>query len=850
LGLITLAVFWPAARHGFTGYDDPAYVTGNAHVQGGLKWENVLWAFTTGHASNWHPLTWLSHMLDWQLFGPRAGAQHLVSIGFHIANTLLLFLLLERMTGARWRSALVAALFAWHPLHVESVVWLAERKDVLSGFFFMLTLGAYARYVECGMGNPESRIQKAEGRMENAEASDTQHATRITDHGSRITHHASRYYLLSLFFFACGLMSKPMLVTVPFVLLLLDYWPLRRLSFPILQHSNTPSLPRSAAPPLRLMLEKLPFFTLAAVSSVITFIVQSKGGAVSTSLPIGARLANALMSYVRYLGKLFWPGKLSVFYPHPGHWPAWQIIAAAVLLLAISAAVLRLARRWPYLAVGWLWYCGTLVPVIGLVQVGIQSMADRYTYLPLIGLFIMVVWGAAEWACPARNPNLNLNPNLRPPSPSAGFRRLGFRLGLRLGLAAGVIVAAVCLCLGLTRRQIGYWKDTETLWRHALAVTEMNAIAQHNLGVALAVKGDFDEAIQHYAEAVRLRPQAESAYLSLADALVKTRRFAEAIQQYEEALRLNPGDAGAHNNLGNLLTRVNRGEEAIQHYTEALRLDAGYAEAHYNLGLALAGRGSCRQAAAHFQEVLRLKPGDASARQKLDQALAAQDRCEKALAQYREMLRSRPGDALAHSDLGRALVQAGQWEEGIEQCAEAARLDPKSAEIQYQLGLALVRKGDLEKATGQFGLALKLDPNFAAAHYALGRIAVLQRRVAEALEHWREAARLNPRWADPLLNLAWVLATDPHAELRNGPEAVKLASRAAELAGNRNVKILDTLAAAYAEAGQYSEASSTAREAQTAAAAQGQPDLAEQIQQRLALYDSRQPYREAEADHL
>jgi tetratricopeptide (TPR) repeat protein len=790
--VLFVAVVWtflPSMDNGFVDYDDSLFVTGNTQVQGGLTWHNVIWAFRNQVAANWHPLTTLSHMLDCQLYGLKPWGHHLTNVLLHAVNTVLLFLVFRRMTGACWRCAALAALFALHPLRVESVTWISERKDVLSTAFWLLAVWAYVRFVE---------ERRAEGAR------------------------AKRFYGLVLLFFSLGLMSKPMLVTLPFVLLLLDYWPLER---------NAECGMRNAEPgaggtfrgwilPWRkLVWEKAPLFALAAVASAIAFAVQESARNIRTTslLPLATRVGNALVSYCRYLGTLSWPVDLSPFYPYPAGWGVATVLLAGLALLGISVLVVALGRRRRYLPTGWFWFVGTLVPVIGLVQIGRQSMADHYTYIPTIGVLLALVWGAHEL--------------------TARWRYQAVALSV-------VAVAAALACIGVTRQQIGHWKDDETLWRHALAVTKNNGLAHYNLGFALARKEVFDEAIRHYEEAIRIDPGRDDAHSGLAYALVRKHRFADAIKEYEEALRLNPGDAAAHNSLGSLLAGQGRLEEAIQHFNEALRLHPDFLEAHYDLGLALASRGNYREAAAQFPEVIRLNLDHVGARQKLDQMLAAQDKLEKATEPYREVLRSKPGDARAHGNLGRVLIDAGQLDEAIEQCTEAARLDPKNAEIQYHLGVALARKGEAEKAARQFGLVLELEPRFAAAHYGLGIIRQVQRRMPEALEHWREAARLAPEWPDPLTNLAWALATDPHPEMRDGPEAVKLATRAGGLSGTNNVRVLDTLAAAYAEAGRFAEASSTARQAQAAAAVQGQKDLGEQIQQRLALYGSNQPYRQ------
>jgi tetratricopeptide (TPR) repeat protein len=684
LALCTFVVFLPVARQGFVNYDDSDYVTENPHVLGGLNWANIVWAFTTGHASNWHPLTWLSHMLDCQIFGSNAGPQHLVSVGFHIANTLLLFLLLRRMTGALWRSALVAALFAWHPLHVESVAWASERKDVLSAFFFLLTLGAYVRYVE--VQSPKSKAQSPTTASNKAPSP------------SRITYHASRYFLLSLSLFALGLMSKPMLVTLPFVLLLLDYWPLRRFELSTL--NPQPSTLRSSATEdgatlLRLVAEKVPFFLLAAASSVITFIVQRKGGAVSTSLSVGARIANALVSYIRYIGKTFWPVDLSILYPHPGRWPAWQVIASAVLLLAIFAAVLWLARKQSYLAVGWLWFCGTLVPTIGLVQVGIQSMADRYTYLPLIGLFIMLVWGANELI------------------PDRPWRAQALAIGGVSWLAASAL---------LTERQVQFWRDSEALFGHAVKVTRDNYLAYNNLGFYLSGKGRTVEAMENYCQALKINPAYEDALNNMGYALAGQKKFAEAIPFYDAALRVRPLHAEVHNNLGNALSETGQIDDAIQHYLIVLTQKPDHADAHNNLGIALAMKGKLDEAIPHFQAAIRSKPSYASAHSNLGNALAAQHKLDAAINEYKEALRLKPDDAQAQNNLGNALTEQGAVEEAIGHYREALRLNADNPEAQFNLAQALLHQNKREEAVAHLTEALRLKPDYTEARTQLNSL--------------------------------------------------------------------------------------------------------------------------------
>jgi tetratricopeptide (TPR) repeat protein len=675
LFLGTLAVYARVARFDFVNFDDPDYVTANPHVRAGITAAGARWAFTSVEAANWFPLTRLSHMLDVQLFGLRSGWHHGSSVLIHALAALLLFAFLDRATGARWRSAVVAGLFAVHPLHVESVAWIAERKDVLSAFFWFLTLWAYVRYAE----RPDAR----------------------------------RYGLV-LASFCLGLMAKPMLVTLPLVLLLLDRWPLGR------------------RPALR---EKLPLFALAAASAIATYLVQSGSGAVQP-FPLGLRLENSLVSYAIYIGKLFWPSRLAVFYPYPASVPVWQAAAAGVAILGISVAVLRGYRAYPYLAVGWFWFLGTLVPVIGLVQVGAQARADRYMYIPMTGLAIALAWGAAEL--------------------------------IRNRKALAVLGAAACaVSVPLTWAQTAYWANSRTLFQHAIEVTQGNSLAHHNLGLALSeLPGRLPDAIAQYREALRIQPNAARAHTDLGNALAKLPGgLPEAMAEYQAALRTEPDSAIPHNDFGNALAATPGGlPQAIVEYQTALRLQPEYAEAHNNLGSALAKLGRWPEAAAQFQAALQIDPEYAAAHANLARALAElPGRLPDAIAEYQAEVRRDPNSAEAHNNLGGALSQMpGRLPEAMAEYQAAIRIDPDFADAHINLGGALADAGRLNEALAEYGVALRLKPDSAEAHFNLGvALARMEGRTAEAIGHFETALRIKPDYADAHNNLGVVLSAMP-----------------------------------------------------------------------------------------
>jgi tetratricopeptide (TPR) repeat protein len=559
LAVLTIAAFWQLKNNDFINYDDPTYVTENFHIQGGLSPSSIHWAFSSSYADNWHPVTWLSHMLDWQLYGLNPRGHHLNSLLLHLANSLLLFLVLLRLTKGLWPSALVAALFALHPLHVESVAWASERKDVLSTFFWLTTMWAYIWYV----GRP-----------------------------------GVRRYLVLILSFALGLMTKPMLVTEPFVLLLLDYWPLGRWpQRPTAREGVRKGKPASGLGLGRtifdLAWEKAPLFALAAISCLITLKVQQLALSSITVLPLGTRLANALVAYISYLAKIFWPLNLSVFYPYPmaGH-PWWQIGGAGLLLAGLTFATLHWARRFPYLLLGWFWYLGTLLPVIGVVQVGAQSMADRYTYIPLIGMFIILAFGAADLA--------------------AGHRRRQVALTASFGL---VLLA----CLIFTWRQVGYWRNSATLFDHALAVTENNYIAYCQLGLFYYEADRNDEAMEMFRQSIHFNPKFDGAYNNLGLAYDKEGRSDEAIEMFRQAIRLNPNFSDAYNNLAIDLADRGQIDVAIPLFQKAIHLRPDFDKPYHNLGLAYMKQGKVREAREMFETALKKNPHNAGARVMLDQ---------------------------------------------------------------------------------------------------------------------------------------------------------------------------------------------------------------------------------------
>jgi tetratricopeptide (TPR) repeat protein len=710
--LVTLIAYARVCWSDFVNYDDPFFVTANPHVQARPSLEGLWWALTTTVAAHWHPLTWISLQLDRAAYGMNAWGYHLMNLLFHCANTGLLFLAIWRMTGAVWRSALVAALFALHPLHVESVAWISERKDVLSGFFWMLGLLAYAVYAE----RPSF----------------------------------FRYLMVALAF-GLGLMSKAMVVTLPCVLLLLDYWPLGRFSL----LSSLPDPPRQGVRENRrekvaiwwLILEKLPLLAMAAAVSAITVVAQFKDRIESPTVGRTERIGSAIAAYQAYLIKTLNPTELVVFYPHVGSGSEHGFPMAAALVLGALTLLALVVWRQPYLLVGWLWYLGTLVPVIGLVPIlGGQAMADRYTYIPLIGIFLALSWGLTDLCTWLRVPKVVAI------------------------TGAGLVFGA---CVAVTWVQIGYWRNSKALWSHTLRVDPDNYLAHHNLGSLLVQEGALDEAAEHLSRAAAADPHGGLSHYALA----------------------------------NILAHQGRVDDAIRYYSEALRITPIWPDVHKKLGALWASKGNLEKARSHYAIVLAGNPNDAEAQQRLAWLLIRHGELEEAARHLSAILQKDPTSASAHHGLGVIRALQGKPEEAVPHCRRACELQPNLYLCHVELGhvLQMLGKGDAAKAA------------------------------------YERALRLDEKWPERTNAEAWRLATDPAAALRNGLLGVHLAAEVNEATGWQNPVYLDTLAAAYAEAGRFADAQATARKAMSLTSP---GESSESLQKRLDQYRAGRAFHE------
>jgi tetratricopeptide (TPR) repeat protein len=751
LVLLTWIAYGRVGSLDFVNYDDGMYVTDNPAVQAGLSGRGWRWAWTTLTAGYWQPLTWLSLQLDAQIHGLRPAGYHWTNLLLHVASVVLLFGVLHRLTGAFWRCALVAALFGLHPLHVESVAWVAERKDVLSTFFWILTLGAYVGYAE----------RPSVGR-----------------------------YLVVVAVFALGLLAKPMLVTLPCVLLLLDCWPLRRYQLwgkfsTCPDQGQLENLPHGLQPLWWLLVEKLPLLALTAVACVLTVYAQHQAGAVQplAGLTLGERVGNALVSYVWYITKTIWPTGLALLYPHPQDTlPVWKVASAALLLTGISALVARQAPQRPWQVVGWLWFLGTLVPVIGLVQVGEQARADRFTYVPHIGLFLFAVWTGADilnrWHWSARTQ----------------------------AIVVGTLLAGFTICTWI---QVGYWRNSVTVWERTLQVTRDNYRAHFSLGLVFLHQGKWERAQKQFAEALRLEEDSSEAHFNMGVALFDQGDLEGAADQYQSVIRLSSDYASAYHNLGVVRLRQGRLEESRKYFTRALELRPGAADTHNSLGITLWQLRQADEAAAQLRAALEVQPTFAEAHNNLGVICLARGRTQEAIDHFNDAVRNKETFADAHNNLGVALGRLARWEEARQSFAQAVQLQPVVVPFRCNLALALHQGGHAEAAN----------------------------------EQYREALALDPTWPGTAATQAWTLATDPDQRVRDAAQALELALQACQATGDRRPDFLDALAAAHAAAGHFAEARRVAQEALALATSRQRTKLAELLRHRLRLYEQDQPFR-------
>ncbi|MGA2026167.1 MAG: tetratricopeptide repeat protein [Syntrophobacteraceae bacterium] len=743
-----IIAFWQLSQCDFINYDDPSYVTENIHIRHGITIQAIRWAFTTFYAANWHPVTWMSHMLDVQLFGLKPRWHHLTNLLFHIANTLLLFFIFHRMTKALWKSAFVAAFFALHPLHVESVAWVAERKDVLSTFFWMLTMAAYIHYVE--------------------------HRTEDGEKWTGILRFPTSVfrYLTVLIFFALGLMAKPMLVTLPFALLLLDYWPLQRFepkestreirTEASGQGAGTPASagvtsslrksggkrgPLSADERKRksdkvrtgqgmvkeekpaahkyqwalirpLLLEKIPLLALAALSCIVTYVAQKKGGAVGSIevFPPGVRIANAVVSYIIYIGKTIWPSNLAVFYPYPGLWALWQVLGAVLFLGAVTFAVIRTVKRFPYLAMGWLWFAGTLVPVIGIMQVGSQAMADRYSYIPLIGLFVMAAWGIPELLKKWR------------------YRKEALFASSALILACLLIVAWI---------QAGYWLNNIVLCDHALKVTSQNDTIYVNRGDAYYRLGNLWQAIEDFDKAVEINPKNAGAYSSRGVTYAKLGDHRQAISDYDRVIEINPKYPEVYNSRGVAYSKLGNNRQAISDYDMAIEINPEYADAYNNRGAAYGELGNNRQAISDYDRAVEINPEYAEVYYNRGAAYGELGNHRQAISDYDRAIEINPEYADAYSNRGAAYGILGNQRQAISDYDRAIEINPEHARAFNNRGLAHGRLGDRRQAISDYSRAIEINPDYVKAYYNRAVAYVELGDDRHAIEDLKTAARFN-----------------------------------------------------------------------------------------------------------
>jgi protein O-mannosyl-transferase len=717
--ITTLAVYWQVNEFEFVGLDDALYVADNPHIKEGLSYQNIKWAFTdaTEITNYWAPLTWISIIIDYKLYEMNAGGYHRTNLIFHILNSILILLVFNKMTGKRWHSAFIAVMFAIHPLHVESVAWMTERKDVLSTFFWMLTMWFYASYV----------ILPGTGR-----------------------------YLLVIIFFFLGIMAKPMLVTLPFALLLLDFWPLSRLE---------PSLSVSALKKtFLLLLEKVPLFIIIFIASLSAFFFQEKGGVLPSLelIPFYLRIENILVSYTGYLLKTIWPFGLSAIYPYPNNIPNWQVIISFTILSSISLISIRTIKKAPWFTFGWFWYLGILVPVIGIVVIGPHAMADRYTYIPLIGIFIIISWGIPEL-----------------------ITQLKFRTAY---LGISVCLLSLILLL-ITWIQVGYWRTSYTLFKHALEVTEKNPLAHDGMANAFAKRGQVEESIKHYKKSILQYPYSAEVHSNLGVALFKQGKIKEAIKHYNTAIQLKPDFITAWNNLGNALKKIGQFEEATACFTKLIKLEPNSAVINYNYGSLLLEKNQLKEAEIYFKKAIQLDPSfTADANNNLGKIYMRMNEIEKAVLSFLQALQDNPDQAKTHYYLGDAYSKAGKLDEAMKHFSEAVTIepdfinarvafkqvsdlnkqfnelvktmekeikgDPKNPNLFFQLGKLYEQTKNFDQAIIAYQNSIEIQPDFIPALNKMGILYATQNNYKYAIDTFKKIVSIKPEMNSTYYNIA------------------------------------------------------------------------------------------------
>jgi len=752
LVMATLVAYEPIRHNGFINYDDDKYITKNSDVQRGLTRDSVTWAFTHPHQYMWHPLTTLSHMLDCELFGLNPLGHHLVSLALHIVNALLLFWILVSLTGSTWASAFVAAVFALHPLQVESVAWAAERKTVMSGLFWFLTIAVYIWYTKKpGIG---------------------------------------RYILVFAIYGLC-IMTKPVVVTLPLVLLLLDYWPLERIGRRKIEDPSSLRFAEAGrgqqkVSPGWLIVEKIPLLVLSAILSILTLIAQHSGGAVVPleAKPLDQRIAHLFVSYITYIGKMIAPSRLAVFYPYKyATFSNASVIICMLLFILITVLCIYIGRRKKYVAVGWLWFVVTLVPMTGLVQAGSQAMADRYMYISMLGLLIIIVWAVKEIV--SKRPHWRV-------------------------VAVVLTVVTLSSAIILTRIQVRYWENSLTLFEHTLKVTENNLIGENNYASALFDAGRFDEVLVHLNNSIRIDSTNFETRINIGKVLVKQKKFNEAIACFNELLRQKQDTAEVHYNWALALSMQKKYDDAIKHFARALDMDPHYPNARNLMGVALMAIGRINEAIECFSELLRQKQDTAEVHYNWALALSMQKKYDDAIEQLAVVLKLEPNYAGAQEIMGKSLLTAGRPKDAIEHLNEALRTSKEPVKVYENLG----------KAYAQLG------------------------QYRPAIQNWTKAVELKPDNVPVLNDLAWLLATTGDVSAEDANKAVKYAQHVCDFTGYKKPEFLDTLAVAYAAAGRFEDAVNTANQAIDIARAGNQEDLANEIQSRMKLYQAGQRYQQ------